>query len=89
MIPSFIQPFLWSYDISKMDLDRNKKRIITNVLNMGTARATDWLFSVYDKEDIKDTVAHPLPGEWSKKSLHFWALVFNVDPRGTERIVTG
>lgn len=81
MIPEFVHPFLWSYDISKMNLKRDKKRIITNILNFGTTKATDWLFSVYDKNDIKENVKNPMPGEWSEKSLNFWSIVLNVEPK--------
>ncbi len=87
MIPSFVHPFLWSYDVEKLDLSRNKKRIITNVLNLGTTRATDWLFEVYDKETIKKMVENPMPGEWSKKSLNFWGTVLGVEPNKTMRII--
>lgn len=83
MIPQFVQPFLWSYDINGLDLSRDKRRIITNVLNLGTSQATDWLFEVYTKEDIKDCLIHPLPGEWSNKSMAFWSLVFDVRPGKT------
>lgn len=75
MIPQSIYPFLWSYNIDEIDLSRDKKRIITNVLNLGTAQATKWLFKVYSKEDIKEALINPLPGEWSKKSINFWGLV--------------
>ena len=80
MIPSYIHPFLWSYNISQLDLLRDKKRIITNVLNLGTAKATKWLFESYGEADIKDAVVNPLPGEWSKKSLNFWALILDIKP---------
>lgn len=80
-IPSFVTPFLWSYDTTALDLERDKKRIITNVLNFGTKRATDWLFSVYGREDITEVVAHPLPGEWSARSLNYWSLVLGVTPQ--------
>ena len=80
MIPSFIRPFLWSYDPEKLDLARDKKRIITNVLNLGTVQATKWLFEVYNRADIKETVVNPLAGEWNKKSLNFWRIIFNLGP---------
>ena len=83
MIPTYIHPFLWSYDISKLDLSRDKKRIITNILNLGTAEATKWLFQVYSIEDIKETIITPLPGEWSYKSLNFWGLFLDVKPGQT------
>lgn len=77
-IPSFMAPFLWSYDLSQLDLEKDKKRIITNTLNYGTKEATDWVFSVFTEEDIKEVIENPLPGEWNKKSLNFWSLILNV-----------
>lgn len=87
MIPKFVQPFLWSYDVNKMDLVQDKKRIITNVLNLGTTQATDWLFEIYSKEDIKSCLTSPLPGEWNKKSLFFWSFIMDTQPGNTERVL--
>lgn len=78
MIPDFVKPFLWSYDTDVLDISRDKVRIITNVLNLGTREATNWLFDTYSKEDIKSCLANPLPGEWDKKSINFWSLLFDV-----------
>ena len=86
-IPDFIRPFLWSYDVSELDLEKDKKRIITNVLNYGTKEATDWLFSVFEKKDITETIENPYPGEWNKKSLHFWSFMFDVKAGDTKRHV--
>jgi hypothetical protein len=84
-IPDFVKTFLWSYNLSKIDLQKDKKRIITNVLNYGTRESTDWLFSVYNKDDIAETIKNPFPGEWNKKSLNFWSFVFNVTAGNTVR----
>ena len=86
-IPKQIRPFLWSYDVSKLDLEKDKKRIITNVLNLGTKEATDWLFSVFEKKDIIEAVENPLPGEWNKRSLHFWALFLDANEGNITRQV--
>ncbi|MFA6528227.1 MAG: hypothetical protein WCT46_01675 [Candidatus Gracilibacteria bacterium] len=80
MIPRFVQPFLWSYDVSALNLSRDKKRIITNLLNLGTRQATDWLFDTYTKEDIKSCLINPLPGELDDKSINFWSLVLDIKP---------
>ena len=85
IIPDFVKPFFWSYDTSKIDLQKDKKRIITNVLNYGTKEATDWLFSVYNKSDIEETIKNPFSGEWNKKSLHFWSFIFGVKAGNTVR----
>ena len=73
-----ITPFLWSYDVAQMNLERDKKRIITNILNLGTKQAVLWLFRVYGKSDIKKVLEESIPGEWSQKSLYFWSEIFGV-----------
>ena len=81
------KPFLWSFDISKMDIKKNKKRIITNVLNLGTKEATDLLFNVYNKNEIKAQVENPMPGEWNNKSLNYWSIIFDVNPKKTKHVL--
>ena len=80
MIPDLIRPFLWSYDPEKLEIQNDKERIITNVLNLGTFPATQWLFKTYDKEDIKNVVSDPKPGEWDFKSYNFWCTILSVTP---------
>ena len=84
-IPDFVKPFLWSYDFSKIDTQKDKKRIITNVLNLGTKEATDWLFSIYDKSEIAEAIKNPFVGEWNRKSLHFWSFILGVPAGNTAR----
>ena len=84
-VPYVFRPFLWSCDVDKMDLERDKKRIITNVLNFGTAEATDELFKTYSDKIIKKTILSPFPGEWSEKSLNFWSLILDVTPTKAAR----
>ncbi|MCF7820595.1 MAG: hypothetical protein K9M44_03965 [Candidatus Pacebacteria bacterium] len=81
------KPFLWSFDISKMDIEKHKKRIITNVLNLGTKEATDLLFKIYNKEDIKKYIENPMPGEWNDKSLNYWSMVFNIQPKRNKHVL--
>lgn len=78
MLPKYLQPFLWSYEIAKLDPERHKKRIITNLLNCGDTQALHWLFKVYDRQEIREVVSNFSPGEWSKKSLNFWRLFFEI-----------
>ena len=79
-IPTYVHSALWSYDVDRMQLQRDKNTIITNVLNYGTKPATDWLFGVYSKADISDIVKSPRPGIWDKKSLNYWSIVLDVVP---------
>ncbi len=84
-IPQFLQPFLWSIDISKLDTQKDKLRIITNILNLGSEKAVKWLFEMYTKEEIQTVVENPKSGEWNKKSINYWALYFNITPHITAR----
>ncbi|MDD5528295.1 MAG: hypothetical protein PHO56_05005 [Patescibacteria group bacterium] len=82
MPPKFIKPFLWSADFNKIDLQRDSDRIILNLLNNGTKKATDWLFNYYPEKKIKKAVInHGAKGELSAKSLNYWALVLKINPR--------
>ncbi len=81
------KPFLWSFDVSKMDLEANKKRIITNVLNSGTKEATDLLFAVYDQDEIKKVVENPLPGEWNDKSLNYWSIMLGINVKKKKNVL--
>jgi hypothetical protein len=86
VLPSFVKPYLWSYDLENLDDKEDKKRIITNVLNLGTKEATDWVINKFGREEIENTIENPLRGEWDKKSLNFWSLIFNVQPQVKNRI---
>ena len=77
-IPKFIKGFLWSYDIEKLDLERDFKRIATNILIYGDMNAVCWLFNTFNYEQIKKIVLDPLKGDWDPKSLSFWSGYFNV-----------
>lgn len=83
MIPDFLRPFLWSYDIKTLDLRKHKRTIIFQLLNFGSKRATDWLFSTYSSEEIAE-VANSVPQtQWNKKSLRLWSVVLGINPRET------
>ena len=85
VIPSAVRGALWYLDPQRLDLERDKERIIANVLNMGTHEAVQWLFATYPREALQKVVEWPKPGEWSRKSLNFWALILGVEPVTTSR----
>jgi len=84
-LPPSVKAVLWSFDTGKVDVEAHKERIITNVLNLGTHAALLWLFETYPRQQIADVVAHPRPGEWNRKSLNYWSLVFGLEPQKTSR----
>lgn len=52
-IPQSLQGVLWSADLSKLDLDRDKAYIINQVLAYGTLEEIRWLIKAYGKVAVK------------------------------------
>lgn len=77
-IPKSFQRALWSYDIEKMDAEKNKADIITQILNHGNSDDLKQLFEIYSDEEIKEIVKNPRRGVWFEKVLNFWTTIFNI-----------
>lgn len=77
-VPKQFQRVLWSYDVNKMDLEEDKKEIITQVLNYGTWEDLKLLYRLYPEKEIKKIVKNPRRGVWFKKVLNFWTTIFNI-----------
>lgn len=84
-VPKEFKAHLWSYNFSIMDLEKDKKRIITNVLNRGTKKETDILRKIYSSKDIEEVIKNPKSGEWDKKSLNYWSKFFGIKPNSSSR----
>lgn len=84
-LPAFLRPFLWSYDFNRLDLKKDKKVIIKNILDYGNKLSIDWLKQVYSPEEIKEVIRQTYTSEWSKKSINFWSLIYNVQPKRKSR----
>lgn len=77
-VPKFLQPYLASYDLTKLDLKRDKDIIITELLNKGDGEALKWLVNRYSKTEIKKFVISPMRGMWLKSTLNYWLKVFGI-----------
>lgn len=71
-LPNFLQSALWSYDLSKMDKNRYKKMIISQVLNYGDKQAKAWVLANYSSQDIKNSLLRPQRGIWFRDKLREW-----------------
>lgn len=78
VVPKFVAPCLWSYDINQMDVEKDKALIITQVLNYGDPKRIKWLYSVYREEDITAVVMNPGRGLWFPKVLNFWETMLGI-----------
>jgi len=77
-VPKQFQTVLWSYDVMELDLKRNQREVITQVLNYGTWDDLKLLYKLYSEKDIKNVVKNPRRGVWFEKVLNFWTLMFNI-----------
>ena len=78
-LPRFLQPILWSYDISKMNTKEDKDIIIEQVLNYGTMREIKWLFNTYSLREIKNVIKNPSRGMWDPRILNHWVKIFKIN----------
>lgn len=51
-IPASFQPYLWSVDIHKLDLQKDKDYIVHQLLSHGSLDCYKWLFKTYNRDEI-------------------------------------
>ena len=79
-LPKFLEPFLPSYDVSKMELyePADKREIIIAILNQGDEQDLKWLFKTYSLEEIKKEIEDPGRGIWFRDVLYYWTKILNI-----------
>jgi len=77
-LPPFLQPALWSFKVKDLDFKRDKRYIITQILNYGNKRDVSWLLSHYSEKEIKEVLRKPSPGSWLPQVLNFWITIYNI-----------
>ncbi len=80
-VPSFLQPYLASYDLTKLNKDDPNVtvEIITNILNLGDNNAVRWLFDNYTLSEIRNVVKNPKRGVWNEESFNYWKNILKLD----------
>ncbi|MEM7820510.1 MAG: hypothetical protein QW761_02850 [Candidatus Aenigmatarchaeota archaeon] len=88
-IPKFLQHALWSCNTKLLDLKRDKRYIISQILNYGTRRDVIWLLSNYNRAEIKEVLKRPARGIWWRRVLNFWTMYYNIklDPETFENAI--
>jgi hypothetical protein len=80
-LPKFLQPYLASYDLSKLDKNSAQvaKEVISQILNEGNEKAVKWVFENYTLDRIRETIKHPQRGVWFEESLKYWSRILKID----------
>ncbi len=55
-LPDYLRVYFWDIEIDELDLHQHSHFIISRILNEGNDQALAWLFDLYDRETIKNTV---------------------------------
>lgn len=82
------KPLFWSY--SKLDILKNKKTIILNLINYGDLKEWSWLVGQYGRKDIKKVLS-TIPATALRARVRplvgviFNIKKFNYAPRGFRR----
>lgn len=68
--------------MNKMDPVADRQEIITQIINYGDKRQTEWMNKTYSAGEIKAAVFHPRRGVWFREKLRLWLGKFNltIDP---------
>ena len=77
-LPEFLRSVLWSYDVSRMDTQKDKNLIVEQILNYGAEKELWWLIKTYSDNDIKNVVLHPGRGNWFPNVLNYWFNILNI-----------
>ena len=56
-LPEMFRPILWSFDLSQIDLERDKKTIIVNAINYGTMAHWRWLVKCYGSSVVNQILS--------------------------------
>lgn len=78
-IPKFLQPYLASYELSSLDIEKDKDVIITEILNKGDGKALFWLAKTYTQEELREVVSSPIRGLWMKSVLKYWQRILDIN----------
>ena len=77
-LPAFFRPLLWSYDISRVDLQRDRKVIMVNTLNYGDLKHWRWLVSFYGADEVREMITRLPATELRDRVRRLVELLFNI-----------
>ena len=89
-LPESLRPLFWSYGFSRLDLEKNKKNIILQVINYGNLQQWRWLTKQYGIATLRDVLStvsvHEIKPRTQKlASILFSIEHFNYAPRSAHR----
>lgn len=84
-IPKSLKGVLWSADISKMDLERDRAYIVNQVLSYGTLDEIRWLMRTYGEKIVREVFLNQPIKVYTPSAFRFSQLLLNVPEVGSDR----
>lgn len=78
-IPRRFEPLFPEYEITKLNVGRDRIVVISRILDFGTISELKWLLKRYSREEIKSFLIKDGGRLLSPRSLNFWTMFFNVE----------
>ena len=66
----------WDTDLNMLNLENDRKFIISRVLEYGTIADTRKVFSIYGKGEVEETIRNS--NSISRKTASFWAKILDI-----------
>lgn len=54
-MPVELKKYFWDTNFEELDIEKNKRYIISRIYCYGDLKEIKWLYNTYSEEDIKDT----------------------------------
>lgn len=83
MIPAFVHPYLYSYNIDDLDVSRHAGVIIRSILVLGNQQSVDWMKGQYSRDQIREVIEKQIVSDWNRKAMNYWSLIYGVQPKQT------
>lgn len=85
MIPKNLQGILWSRDIEKLDLEKDKNYIIHQILASGTWDNVAWLFKTYPINTIRNSFETAPEKDYTQQSYNFTKNILLEDTKNLDQ----
>mgnify|MGYP001580488721 CR=1 FL=1 len=89
-LPLNLKPIFWSYNFTALEPEKDKQRIVINIINYGKWQDWQWLLKQYGKDEVKKTIERIPVTEFRDRALKLISLLlliekFNNAPRSFNR----
>ena len=78
-VPKWFQKFYWWGNTSDMDLERDKKTVVVQLINNGSWSQWKWLTRTYGKEALKKTIQETPASEFRSGALKLISLLLGIN----------